>query len=155
MEQKIVEYTVKGSGFFPYDMLRYDASWPARSEDAGALDPSEHGTTREVTLRSSLNRCPTEGRWSSFGWCVQKVTQVAWLVILSAIMALPAFAGDREKHDRSHRREHHNYIIERQEAYEVQGTPSDRIIIGRREIDVYPDGSMYEGNALVGVKHDE
>jgi len=70
-------------------------------------------------------------------------------------LAVPAFAGDREKHDRSHRREHHNYIIERQEAYEVQGTPSDRIIIGRREIDVYPDGSMYEGNALVGVKHDE
>ena len=60
-----------------------------------------------------------------------------------------------DEHKRDHkpeRKEHHNYIIERQEAYQVQGVPTERMIIGKREIDIYPNGMMFEGNNLVGVK---
>jgi hypothetical protein len=51
------------------------------------------------------------------------------------------------------RREHNrNYIIERQQAHQVQGPPTSRLIIGRRQIDVYKNGVMFEKNNVVGVK---
>jgi hypothetical protein len=68
--------------------------------------------------------------------------------LLAAItLATAAQADDQRK------REHHNYILERQEAGQVQGTPTSRLIIGRREIDIYRTGEMFEKNNLVGVKH--
>jgi len=57
---------------------------------------------------------------------------------------------DRDHHDRDH-----NYIIERQQAYQVEGVPTSRIIDGRREIDIYPNGQMFEGNHLVGVRSND
>jgi hypothetical protein len=45
-----------------------------------------------------------------------------------------------------------NYILERQEAYQVQGVPTSRLIIGKREIDIYPNGLMFEKNNVVGVR---
>jgi hypothetical protein len=41
-------------------------------------------------------------------------------------------------------------LIERQQAGLVQGPPTSRLIIGKREIDIYRDGSMYEKNNFVG-----
>ena len=58
-------------------------------------------------------------------------------------------AEHRERHE-SGRHESHNYIIERQQAGLVQGVPTLRLIIGKREIDIYSDGSMYEKNNFVG-----
>ena len=58
-------------------------------------------------------------------------------------------ADDRKRHE-SKRHESHNYIIERQQAGQVSGVPTLRRIIGKREIDIYPDGSMYEKNNFVG-----
>src|SRR5262245_3200341 len=78
-------------------------------------------------------------------------------VIMKAGLALAlvatADAGDNSKGRRHERRESHNYIIERQEAGAVQGVPTSRLIIGRREIDVYSNGLMFEGNNVVGVKN--
>jgi hypothetical protein len=34
----------------------------------------------------------------------------------------------------------------------VQGTPTSRLIIGKREIDIYPNGMMFEKDNLVGVR---
>jgi hypothetical protein len=52
-------------------------------------------------------------------------------------------------------REQQNYILRRQQAYAVQGTPTQRLIIGRREIDVYraPGGGhvMFERDHMVGA----
>jgi hypothetical protein len=45
-----------------------------------------------------------------------------------------------------------NYILRRQEAGQVQGTPTTRLIIGKREIDIYRNGLMFEGDNVVGVK---
>ena len=61
-------------------------------------------------------------------------------------------ADDHKRDHKSERKEHHNYIIERQQAYQVQGVPTSRLIIGKREIDIYPNGMMFEGNNLVGVR---
>jgi hypothetical protein len=54
------------------------------------------------------------------------------------------------------RRDNRNYIIRRQQAGLVQGPPTGRIIIGKREIDIYrgPNGTklLFEGDNLVGIK---
>jgi hypothetical protein len=67
---RIYTWTVRGSGDFPIDMLRYDQCWP-QSEVGSAVI---HGSFRSRGLRlrtvnlSSLKRVPTTGRWKSFGW---------------------------------------------------------------------------------------
>jgi hypothetical protein len=45
----------------------------------------------------------------------------------------------------------HNYILRRQEAGLVSGVPTMRRIIGKREIDIYPNGLMFEKDNVVGV----
>ena len=74
------------------------------------------------------------------------------ITIAMLCTAITAQADDRRQHDQHENRKSHNYIIERQQAYQVQGVPTSRLIIGRREIDIYPNGLMFEGNQLVGVK---
>ena len=51
---------------------------------------------------------------------------------------------------KNEKREHHNYISERQQAGQVSGVPILRRIRGSREIDIYRDGSMFEKNNFVG-----
>ena len=53
-----------------------------------------------------------------------------------------------QRHEKCKRHEWHNYIIERQEAGLVQGVPTMRRIIGKREIDIYSDGSMSRRTTL-------
>ena len=70
---KIYDYFVSGRGSFPYDMLRYDAAWPATSEDAARMgvsiaDREAYRKVRSVRLRSYHE--PTIDRWSSFVWSV-------------------------------------------------------------------------------------
>ena len=65
-------------------------------------------------------------------------------------VAITSQADDRRQHEQRENRNSHNYIIERQQAYQVQGVPTSRLIIGRREIDIYPNGQMFEGNHMVG-----
>lgn len=66
-------FTVEGKHDFPFDMLRYDACFPASQEDAVAVGPYQRGeayrTTRQVRLNSYV-RPATAGRWESFGWKV-------------------------------------------------------------------------------------
>ena len=70
------------------------------------------------------------------------------VMILAVLAGLAiARADDKEK-----RREQHNYILERQQAYQVEGVPTERMIIGKRQIDIYPNGLMFEGNNVVGVR---
>jgi hypothetical protein len=72
----MITFTVEGMGPFPVDMLRYDACFPDRSDDAvelgGSMHPRASRRKRTVRLRSNLKQ-PTEGRWMSFGWTVRDV----------------------------------------------------------------------------------
>jgi hypothetical protein len=78
-----------------------------------------------------------------------RLIAIAVLTLLTLVELTQA--EPRKKEKREHH-ESHNYIIERQQAGLVRGVPTSRLIIGRREIDIYSDGSMYEKNNLVGVK---
>jgi len=67
------------------------------------------------------------------------------VVILAITLAL-AQAEPR------HRNQSRNYILRRQEAGQVSGVPTSRLITGKREIDIYPNGMMFEKDNLVGIK---
>jgi hypothetical protein len=65
------------------------------------------------------------------------------------LLAFCASAADADPRSRSSNR---NYILRRQEAYQVQGPPTSRLIIGKRQIDIYPNGLMFEGDNVVGIR---
>ncbi len=68
-------------------------------------------------------------------------TAVLILLMLELTQAEPRQSKERN----------HNYILRRQEAGLVSGVPTIRRIIGKREIDVYPNGLMFEKDNVVGV----
>lgn len=73
--------TVKGSGMFPIDMLRYDHAWPRTEEDSHKVaadyrSDENYPRMRTVELLSDHERAPTEDRWRSFTWEVVKVEYV-------------------------------------------------------------------------------
>ena len=45
-----------------------------------------------------------------------------------------------------------NYILRRQQVIPGLGTPTTRLIYGKREIDVYRNGLMFECDDVVGVR---
>jgi hypothetical protein len=67
-------------------------------------------------------------------------------------LALATIAQADDRHHAKAREPSHNYIIERQQAYQVQGVPTSRLIIGKRTIDIYPNGMMFEKDNLVGIR---
>lgn len=78
----LYHYTVTGTGYFPIDMLRRDACYPADDTAVrNMMDQPDHhenrkdfySVPRKVKLSSS--RKPTTARWESFGWDVGTVTQ--------------------------------------------------------------------------------
>ena len=68
----IYRYVVSGFGTFPFDMLRYDAAWPADQESTFHMErpPGATGNSQRSVKLTSY-RPPTPGRWNSFGWQVK------------------------------------------------------------------------------------
>jgi hypothetical protein len=86
-------------------------------------------------------------RWAASVWH----TAIRGVIVLMAL-AMVVMAQADDKRDRRERRvEHHNWIIERQSAGQVEGVPTTRRIVGKREIDIYPNGLMFEKGNVVGV----
>jgi len=77
------------------------------------------------------------------------ILKTALLIVATVCTAQ---ADDYKRDHKPERKEHHNYIIERQQVYSGLGVPTSRLIRGKREIDIYPNGMMFEGNNLVGVR---
>jgi hypothetical protein len=75
-------------------------------------------------------------------------TTTAALIFAATLCTMQAEPRERK----SRQRTSHNYIIERQQIGAVKGPPTSRIINGSREVDVYPNGLMFEKNNVVGVK---
>ena len=73
-----------------------------------------------------------------------RLITIALLLLLTLELAQ---AGPRHSKERNH-----NYILHRQEAGLVSGVPTTRRIIGKREIDIYRNGLMFEGDHVVGVR---
>lgn len=76
------EFTVTGSGSFPFDMLRYDSCYPTSGLDVTSMtfDPDVYdggmSRSRERNVRLRSEREPTVARWESFGWRVEKIEGV-------------------------------------------------------------------------------
>jgi len=72
-------FTVKGTGAFPIDMLRYDACWPDHAADAIAIQDTYHRRERQQNRRFTVTLCgvgqgaPTVARWESFGVTIEAV----------------------------------------------------------------------------------
>ena len=75
---------------------------------------------------------------------MRTLTTAALLLVLTIGMAQ---AEPCQRHSDRNR----NYILRRQEAGLVSGTPTIRRIIGKREIDIYQNGLMFEGDNVVGI----
>ena len=71
--------------------------------------------------------------------------------ILLAMTAITIIATTVQAEPRRHDR-NRNYILRRQQVYPGLGVPTERLIIGRREIDIYRNGLMFEGDNVVGVR---
>lgn len=67
-------FTVSGIGYFPMDMLRYDACFPLRPSDVESISDARSMEKRtEVQLRHvgvTSDWQPTNERWQSFWWSV-------------------------------------------------------------------------------------
>jgi hypothetical protein len=70
-------------------------------------------------------------------------------IIATAVLILLTIALTQAEPRQSKER-NHNYIIERQQAGQVTGVPIIRRIRGKREIDIYPNGLMFEKDNVVG-----
>ena len=75
------EFTVEGSGEFPFDMLRYDGCYPASNVPDNiirlarlAYASEESFGTRQVTLVGTT--APTLERWRSFGGTVVRARKL-------------------------------------------------------------------------------
>jgi len=74
------------------------------------------------------------------------------LVVLKTALLIVATITTAQAEPRQRHAEHNrNYILRRQEAGLVSGVPTTRRIIGKREIDIYRNGLMFEGDNVVGV----
>lgn len=73
-----------------------------------------------------------------------KILAIAVLIV--ATVATAAQAEPRQSTERNK-----NYILRRQQAGLVSGVPTTRRIIGKREIDIYRNGLMFEKDKVVGV----
>lgn len=75
---KQIVYTVRGKEPFPFDMLRYDASYPTDKGVQGLMEVYQHGYEKLAPSQRSRVEvelvCPhgsiTPDRWASFGWPV-------------------------------------------------------------------------------------
>jgi hypothetical protein len=71
--------------------------------------------------------------------------------IIAAAVLILLTLGMAQAEPRQSKERNHNYILRRQEAGLVSGVPTIRRIIGKREIDIYPNGLMFEKDNVVGV----
>jgi hypothetical protein len=68
-----------------------------------------------------------------------------------AIAALLLLTLGMAQAEPRHSERNHNYILRRQQAMPGLGLPTSRLIYGKREIDVYRNGLMFEKDNVVGV----
>ena len=101
---------------------------------------SEHTLPRRVYLSAR------RGKQNNY------MNRIVRIVVLALVALSVTTRADDRRHCSPTREKNKNYILRRQQAYQVQGVPASRLIIGKREIDIYPNGMMFEGDHLIGVR---
>jgi hypothetical protein len=74
------------------------------------------------------------------------------LAVLRTAVLIAATVCTAQAEPRKSTERNRNYILRRQEAGLVSGVPTSRLIIGKREIDIYRNGLMFEKDNVVGVR---
>jgi hypothetical protein len=72
--------------------------------------------------------------------------------IVIGIVCIVATVATAQAEPRQSTERNRNYILRRQQAGLVSGVPTTRRIIGKREIDIYRNGLMFERDHVVGVR---
>ncbi len=72
-------------------------------------------------------------------------------ILATAVLLLLTLVELTQAEPRQSKERNHNYILRRQQAGLVSGVPTIRRIIGKREIDIYRNGLMFEKDNVVGV----
>ena len=98
-----------------------------------------------ATIRSE--RDPNRKIELAFMRLLLAVLKTATAALLIVATVATAQAEPRQSTERNR-----NYILRRQEAGLVSGVPTSRLIIGKREIDIYRNGLMFEKDNVVGVR---
>jgi hypothetical protein len=73
------------------------------------------------------------------------------VAVLKTALLIVATVATAQAEPRQSTERNRNYILRRQQAGLVSGVPTSRLIIGKREIDIYRNGLMFEGDHVVGV----
>jgi hypothetical protein len=71
---------------------------------------------------------------------------------LIGIACIVATVATAQAEPRQSTERNRNYILRRQQAMPGLGTPTTRLIYGKREIDIYRNGLMFEKDNVVGVR---
>ena len=71
---------------------------------------------------------------------------------LLAVLLIVATVTTTQAEPRQSKERNRNYIPRRQQVVPGLGTPTTRLIYGKREIDVYRNGLMFERDHVVGVR---
>jgi hypothetical protein len=74
------------------------------------------------------------------------------VAVLKTALLIVATVATAQAEPRNSIERNRNYILRRQEAGLVSGVPTTRRIIGKREIDIYRNGLMFEKDNVVGVR---
>ena len=74
------------------------------------------------------------------------------LAVLRTALLIVATVATAQAEPRQSTERNRNYILRRQQVIPGLGTPTTRRIYGKREIDVYRNGLMFERDQIVGVK---
>ena len=80
----------------------------------------------------------------------QKPMRLLPIVLKTALIVANVTTAQAET--RQSKERNRNYILRRQQVVPGLGTPTTRLIYGKREIDVYRNGLMFERDHVVGVR---
>jgi hypothetical protein len=104
---------------------------PARSDDPGAI------LVRRMFAAVLCGTSPL-GTRSNEG---NNMRIIAIALLIAVTLVEPRQSTERNR----------NYILRRQQVMPGLGLPTSRLIYGKREIDIYRNGLMFEGDHVVGV----
>jgi hypothetical protein len=72
-------------------------------------------------------------------------------ILAIAVLLLLTLVELTQAEPRQSTERNRNYILRRQQVFPGLGTPMTRLIYGKREIDIYRNGLMFERDHVVGV----
>jgi hypothetical protein len=77
---------------------------------------------------------------------------LAVLKTATAALLIVATVATGQAEPRQSTERNRNYILRRQQVMAGLGTPTTRLIYGKRELDIYRNGLMFEKDNVVGVR---